>query len=61
MAPLGAAISGDRDAYTYLSRTVQNFVNSRDLVHLFHEAGFHKVGSHRLSLGVATLFVIEKL
>jgi len=60
MAPLGAAISGDRDAYRYLSRTVQNFAISGDLVHLLEEVGFRHVESHRLSLGVATLFVVEK-
>jgi demethylmenaquinone methyltransferase/2-methoxy-6-polyprenyl-1,4-benzoquinol methylase len=60
MAPLGAAISGDRDAYRYLSRTVQNFATSGDLVHLLEEAGFRHVETHRLSLGVATLFVMEK-
>lgn len=60
MAPLGAVISGDRDAYRYLSRTVQNFAASGDLIRLLKEVGFDEVESHRLSLGIATLFVMEK-
>jgi len=60
MAPLGAVISGDRDAYRYLSRTVQNFATSGDLLRMLEQAGFRDVESHRLSLGVATLFVMEK-
>jgi demethylmenaquinone methyltransferase/2-methoxy-6-polyprenyl-1,4-benzoquinol methylase len=60
MAPLGAAISGDRVAYRYLSRTVQNFVASRDLVRLLEDVGFRLVESRWLSLGIATLFVMEK-
>jgi demethylmenaquinone methyltransferase/2-methoxy-6-polyprenyl-1,4-benzoquinol methylase len=60
MVPLGTAISGDRDAYRYLSRTMQNFATSGELVHLLTNVGFCVVESRRLAWGAATLFVLEK-
>lgn len=61
MTPFGALISRDRDAYGYLSRTVEGFSTSAQLVDLFAKVGFSCRENRRLSLGVARLFVLEKL
>ena len=60
MQPVGALISRDREAYSYLSRTVQGFATSSELLDLFERVGFVCRESRRLSLGVARLFVLEK-
>jgi demethylmenaquinone methyltransferase / 2-methoxy-6-polyprenyl-1,4-benzoquinol methylase len=60
MQPLGALISGDKEAYTYLSRTVQSFQTTSLLEKLFLEIGFNCLITKRLSFGVATLFILEK-
>ena len=60
MEPIGSLISGDREAYTYLSRTVEHFSTSDELVDLFTKVGFVCRENRRLSLGIARLFVLEK-
>ncbi|HEY3294369.1 MAG TPA: ubiquinone/menaquinone biosynthesis methyltransferase [bacterium] len=60
MEPLGALISHDREAYTYLSRTVERFSTSAELMALFSEVGFTCTENKRLSLGIARLFILEK-
>ena len=60
MGPLGAAISGDRDAYRYLSRTVESFTASRELAARLSAVGFHGVEMRKLAFGVATLFLMDK-
>jgi demethylmenaquinone methyltransferase/2-methoxy-6-polyprenyl-1,4-benzoquinol methylase len=61
MEPLGALISHDREAYTYLSRTVEGFSTADQLVELFEVVGFRCAENRRLNLGIARLFVLEKL
>jgi demethylmenaquinone methyltransferase/2-methoxy-6-polyprenyl-1,4-benzoquinol methylase len=60
MEPLGALISHDREAYTYLSRTVEGFSTSSELLELFAAVGFSCRENRRLSLGIARLIVLEK-
>jgi demethylmenaquinone methyltransferase/2-methoxy-6-polyprenyl-1,4-benzoquinol methylase len=60
MAPLGGWISGEAKAYSYLSRTVENFATSTELTQLFVETGFNCARVVRLSAGIATLFVLER-
>ena len=61
MEPVGALISRDREAYSYLSRTVEGFSTSEQLTDLFQSVGFRCAENRRLNLGVARLFVLEKL
>lgn len=60
MGPVGAIISGDNDAYRYLSRTVQSFTTATELAACLHSAGFQQVAIHKLAFGVVTLFITEK-
>jgi demethylmenaquinone methyltransferase / 2-methoxy-6-polyprenyl-1,4-benzoquinol methylase len=60
MQPLGALISRDREAYAYLTRTVEAFATSEKLMQVFTDAGLTCQENKRLSLGIARLFVLEK-
>jgi demethylmenaquinone methyltransferase/2-methoxy-6-polyprenyl-1,4-benzoquinol methylase len=60
MIPLGARISRDADAYSYLTRTVENFATSQDLRRIFEKVGLECREIRRLSFGIAHLFVLGK-
>jgi demethylmenaquinone methyltransferase/2-methoxy-6-polyprenyl-1,4-benzoquinol methylase len=60
MQPAGALISRDRDAYSYLSRTVQSFQTTATLETLFSEIGFRCKKTRKFSFGIASLFILEK-
>jgi len=60
MTPVGGMISGEAQAYGYLTRTVENFPVSGELVKLFEEVGFQCREVTKLTLGIATLFIVEK-
>lgn len=52
---LGALVSGDRDAYTYLPRSVARFVPPAELSRLMERVGLREVGYRRLGLGTVTI------
>lgn len=60
MTPLGGKISGEAQAYAYLSRTVEKFPVSDELRRLFINAGLRCTEMKRLSAGIATLFILTK-
>jgi demethylmenaquinone methyltransferase/2-methoxy-6-polyprenyl-1,4-benzoquinol methylase len=60
MTPLGGKISGEAQAYAYLARTVQNFPVTDELRRMFREVGFECAEAKRLSMGIATLFILSK-
>lgn len=53
---LGAVISGDRQAYRYLNRTVETFPYGDEFCALMRDAGFAPVTAHPLTLGIATIY-----
>lgn len=57
---IGALVSGDRVAYTYLYESVMKFPEGRDFVAEMARAGFRNIREHRLTLGIATVYVGEK-
>lgn len=57
---IGALVSGDRVAYTYLYESVMKFPEGRDFVAEMERAGFRNVREHRLTFGIATVYVGEK-
>ena len=57
---IGAILSGDRVAYTYLYESVMKFPEGRDFVAEMERAGFRNVREHRLTFGIATVYVGEK-
>ncbi len=60
MRPVGAWISGDRNAYAYLARTVENFLPTAQLVEAMRDAGFLQVEQRPLSFGISRLFVLSR-
>lgn len=52
---LGGLISGDRAAYSYLSRTIDRFIEPEELLAGMREAGMVEVRAHRLTGGIVTL------
>jgi demethylmenaquinone methyltransferase/2-methoxy-6-polyprenyl-1,4-benzoquinol methylase len=52
---LGALLSGDRDAYTYLPHSLTNFPDAGALGTMMAEAGFRQVRYRRLNLGTIAL------
>jgi demethylmenaquinone methyltransferase/2-methoxy-6-polyprenyl-1,4-benzoquinol methylase len=54
---VGALVSGERAAYTYLPRSVDRFVTPAELARLMERAGLHDVRVTRLGLGTVTVHV----
>ena len=53
-------ISKDKEAYNYLPESVSEFDKKVDLVKLFNECGFSKVGKHSLTFGLVQVVIAEK-
>ncbi len=52
---LGAFVSGNREAYTYLPRSVDRFLPPAILCRLMEQVGLRDVGYRRLGLGTVTI------
>lgn len=52
---IGGAISGARDAYTYLPESVQKFPDAPELAERMKAAGFKEVRFRRLTFGIVAL------
>ena len=52
---LGAAVTGDRDAYQYLVESIRRFPAQDALARALSEAGFDRVGYRNLTGGIAAL------
>jgi demethylmenaquinone methyltransferase/2-methoxy-6-polyprenyl-1,4-benzoquinol methylase len=53
---VGRLVSGDAEAYSYLTSSVQSFPDGERLCELLEQAGFAGVSATRLTGGVATLY-----
>jgi demethylmenaquinone methyltransferase/2-methoxy-6-polyprenyl-1,4-benzoquinol methylase len=54
---IGAALAGDRAAYTYLPQSVERFVTPPELARLMGQAGLRDVRYRRLGLGTIAIHV----
>lgn len=62
MLPLiGTIFSGDGYAYRYLNRTVETYAQGEAFLALMREAGYDKLRQERLSAGIASIYVGEKV
>jgi len=52
---LGTLLTGQRDAYTYLPNTSENFLSAEALAGRLTNAGFENVGFHRFNLGTMAI------
>jgi demethylmenaquinone methyltransferase/2-methoxy-6-polyprenyl-1,4-benzoquinol methylase len=57
---IGSLISKDKEAYTYLPKSVGEFDRKVDLVKLFDESGFTRVEKHSLTFGLVQVVIAEK-
>lgn len=58
---IGGLISGDREAYAYLARTIKEFPSANELASEMREAGFATVRYRRLSGGIVYLHTADKI
>ncbi|HKX29498.1 MAG TPA: bifunctional demethylmenaquinone methyltransferase/2-methoxy-6-polyprenyl-1,4-benzoquinol methylase UbiE [Blastocatellia bacterium] len=57
---IGAFISGSRNAYTYLPRSVRDFPDQKRLARIMQESGYTNVRYHNLSGGITALHLGER-
>lgn len=58
LAPwLGALLSGDRDAYSYLPHSLTSFPDAATLAHMLRDAGLRRVRYRLLNLGTIAIHV----
>ena len=56
---VGGVVSGDREAYRYLARSMDAFLSRAEYESVLREAGFARVRSVDLTLGIASIVVGE--
>ena len=57
---LGALLAGDREAYSYLPESVQEFLSANELTSMMEEAGLKDVTYRKLALGTVVIHVGKK-
>lgn len=57
---LGSLLAGDREAYTYLPKSVENFLSATELEQAMSDAGLKNVTHKKLGLGTVAIHVGEK-
>jgi len=57
---LGGLISGDKNAYKYLTESVHDFIGPEDMGHALVEAGFSIIKSHLLIGGITYYILAQK-
>lgn len=56
----GSMISKDKEAYTYLTQTIEAFPQGEQMVGIFRKAGFADATFKRLTQGICTLYLATK-
>ncbi len=57
---IGRIVSKDKEAYTYLPKSVDEFDRKVDLVRCLKETGFKNVIKHSLTFGIVQIVIAEK-
>jgi demethylmenaquinone methyltransferase/2-methoxy-6-polyprenyl-1,4-benzoquinol methylase len=57
---LASLVTGQRDAYDYLGRSIEKFPSGRELLELMEKNGFSNASAEPLTGGIATICVAEK-
>lgn len=58
---IGKIVSKNKTAYTYLSETVMSFPQGKEFTTILEKTGFIKTRVKRLSAGICTIYVAEKI
>ena len=61
MTLIGAVVSGDRYAYSYLNQSVEAFPYGEAFCQMMRDAGFVDVKATPLTFGIATIYQGDKL
>ena len=56
----GKLLSKDKNAYRYLTSTIEAFPQGEQMVEILRKAGFSNATFKRLTLGVCTMYFAEK-
>ncbi len=57
---IGGIISGDKEAYKYLPKSVEEFDEKIDVPELLKISGFNKIERHSLTFGIVQVVIAEK-
>ena len=57
---IGRLVSKDSSAYTYLPDSVNAFPEGEEFMAFLRKAGFQNIKEHRLTFGIATIYLAEK-
>ena len=57
---VGGIISGDKEAYSYLPRSVEEFDEKINLPELLKNSGFEKIETHSLTFGIVQVIIATK-
>jgi len=57
---IGGIISGDKEAYKYLPRSVEEFDEKINIPELLKNSGFQKIEKHILTLGIVQVIIANK-
>lgn len=58
---LGGLLTGDKEAYKYLARSIQEFPPQEEIDKLLHQTGFQRKKIENLTFGVVSLYHYKKL
>lgn len=56
----GSLISKDRDAYEYLTKSIEAFPQGEEMMTILKKAGFHKTTFKRHTFGICTIYFASK-
>jgi demethylmenaquinone methyltransferase / 2-methoxy-6-polyprenyl-1,4-benzoquinol methylase len=57
---IGGIISGDKDAYSYLPRSVEEFDEKINMPELLRNSGFNKIDTYTLTMGIVQVIIATK-
>ena len=57
---IGGIISGNKEAYKYLPRSVEEFDEKINIPELLRNSGFQKIENHSLTLGIVQVIIAHK-
>lgn len=57
---IGKTISKDSRAYTYLPESVNAFPEGKDFLRILEDIGYQNIQEHRLTFGIASIYLAEK-
>ncbi len=61
MPLLGGSLTGDREAYEYLARSIESFPSPREICYSLEAAGFREVNFENLTFGVVSIYQASKI